>query len=216
MRIVGGEISKVHEFPWMAGISRNGKLYCGASLLTRRHVLTAAHCIDGYPLEGLQISLGKHYVQSDKNDVGSVEVDEYLDDKSTPNTFRVSASIQRKIKAVSTHPDFNIFNFHNDIAIVELDEPVEFSDILQPVCLPSPSQNYTSRLGLVIGWGRTTEDSSPSSFLRKAFVPIWSTEQCKDAGYGRRKITDNMICAGFHDGGRDACQVKAVSRVIGD
>ena len=31
-------------------------------------------------------------------------------------------------------------------------------------------------------------------------------EQCR-AGYGKSAITDQMICAGTSEGGRDACQV---------
>lgn len=37
-------------------------------------------------------------------------------------------------------------------------------------------------------------------------------EQCRDAGYGRKRITNNMMCAGYHDGRRDACQVRKVEK----
>lgn len=36
-------------------------------------------------------------------------------------------------------------------------------------------------------------------------VPIVSNTECKERSYGRR-ITENMMCAGEPDGGRDACQ----------
>lgn len=45
MRVVGGNVTKIHEFPWLAGLSKNGEFYCGAALITRRHLLTAAHCV---------------------------------------------------------------------------------------------------------------------------------------------------------------------------
>ncbi|XP_044727947.1 transmembrane protease serine 9-like [Chrysoperla carnea] len=197
MRIVGGNVTKVHEFPWMAGISRHGKLYCGASLITRRHLLTAAHCIDGFDLDGIEITLGKHYIETDQKDTGAESV----------GSIRISSPMERKIKSVKTHSDFNIFTFNNDIAVLELDAPVEFSETLQPVCLPPRAgANYTSRLGLVTGWGRVEESKPASNLLRKVSVPIWSRQQCLDAGYGRRRITENMICAGYHDGKKDACQ----------
>lgn len=46
-RVVGGEETKSHEFPWMAGLKLNGEFYCGGSLITKKHVLTAAHCVQG-------------------------------------------------------------------------------------------------------------------------------------------------------------------------
>lgn len=46
-RIVGGEEAKEAEFPWLAALSRRGKFYCGGALITRKHVLTAAHCCTG-------------------------------------------------------------------------------------------------------------------------------------------------------------------------
>lgn len=53
MRVVGGNVTQVHEFPWLAGLFKNGQFYCGATLLTRKHVLTAAHCINGFEYQNL-------------------------------------------------------------------------------------------------------------------------------------------------------------------
>lgn len=51
MRIVGGDLAEQNEFPWMVALSRKGKFYCGATLITQRHLLTAAHCVEGYVRE---------------------------------------------------------------------------------------------------------------------------------------------------------------------
>jgi secreted trypsin-like serine protease len=33
------------EWPWIAALLNNGRQFCGGSLITRKHILTAAHCV---------------------------------------------------------------------------------------------------------------------------------------------------------------------------
>lgn len=65
-------------------------------------------------------------------------------------------------------------------------------------------------IGQVSGWGTSVEGGSPSEQLQVVEVPIVSLEDCR-AAYGASSVTDKMICAGFPEGGRDACQVKFCS-----
>lgn len=47
-RIVGGRPADPQEWPWMAALLRKDMAqYCGGVLITDRHVLTAAHCVQG-------------------------------------------------------------------------------------------------------------------------------------------------------------------------
>ena len=62
-------------------------------------------------------------------------------------------------------------------------------------------------MGTVTGWGRVGERKPTSDVLRKVDVPLMSQEECQQAGYPAGRITDNMVCAGYPKGLKDACQV---------
>ncbi|XP_024945953.1 transmembrane protease serine 9 [Cephus cinctus] len=184
MRIVGGNVTEIHEFPWIATMSRRGKFYCAGSLITRKHLLTAAHCLEGFNTKEIQIVLGDH-------------------DRS----IKESSTIQRRIKAVHIHENFDTYTFNNDIAVIELDSPVTFNGIIRPACLPENRDiDYSGAMAVAAGWGHTGEREPISQELRKVSLPILSDEECRTAGYDKKRLTDNMFCAGYLEGKRDACQ----------
>ena len=46
IKIIGGENADPHQFPFQVGLTYYDYFFCGGSLITRRHVLTAAHCTE--------------------------------------------------------------------------------------------------------------------------------------------------------------------------
>ena len=124
------------------------------------------------------------------------------------------------------HPDYNKQTmFDKDIAVIKLCKPLMFTEgkfsqyfhltsdfkmmfnasftVVQPICLPSTSQDYNNVAALVTGWGRLSSSGPLADILQEATVRTLSTEQCR-AKYGQNKISDNMICAA--QPGRDSCQ----------
>uniref|UniRef100_A0A8D9E7P1 Serine proteinase stubble n=1 Tax=Cacopsylla melanoneura TaxID=428564 RepID=A0A8D9E7P1_9HEMI len=186
-RIVGGNVTKLHEFPWIAALSKKGRFYCGATLIAKRHVLTAAHCVEGVNPKDIKVTLGEH--------------DRLSKNESVP-------VIIRKVKRTIPHPDFSLSNFNNDIAVLELESGVDFeAPQIHPACLPEDNDaNYIGKNGIVAGWGRLDERKPTSATLRKVEVPILSEEECKNVGYSAQRITKNMMCAGYPEGKRDSCQ----------
>ena len=51
VKIVGGSVTKPHSYPFAAVLTspKYNNHFCGGTLITRRHVVTAAHCFHGDP-----------------------------------------------------------------------------------------------------------------------------------------------------------------------
>lgn len=53
--------------------------------------------------------------------------------------------IERRVLGIKMHNDFSKSNYNNDIAILELDKPVDFDDKVKPACLPSTGKNIIGK-----------------------------------------------------------------------
>lgn len=66
-----------------------------------------------------------------------------LADNSRPNLDK--HAIVRRVKSVTIHENFHTYTFNNDIAIIEMDQPVDVNGIVRTACLPEDSE-YTVSL----------------------------------------------------------------------
>ena len=122
---------------------------------------------------------------------------------SNPNVGGVFQVIEKII----VHPLFNRQTpVGNDIALIEVSGFID-THIGLPVKLPSTHQQVIANTScLVSGWGRTLDSSLRRDELRAVHVPIWNHETCMAVYPGQ--TTQDMFCAGYETGGRDACQVN--------
>ncbi|KAH8376983.1 hypothetical protein KR093_002500 [Drosophila rubida] len=189
-RIVGGINASPHEFPWIAVLFKSGKQFCGGSLITSSHILTAAHCVarmTSWDVAALTAHLGDYNIRTD---------------------FEVQ-HVSRRIKRLVRHKGFEFSTLHNDIAILTLSEPVPFSTEIQPICLPTSAaqqaRSYSGQVATVAGWGSLRENGPQPSILQKVDIPIWANSECAQK-YGRAApggIIESMICAG--QAAKDSC-----------
>lgn len=199
--IVNGNSTEIGQWPWQVAISRwldeykTWFLLCGGALLNEQWVITAAHCVttstgEVQELTGFRFRFGKYYRENSKDDE-LVQL--------------------RRAKEIHVHPFYDPVVYDADIALVLLDEPVELTTRVQPVCLPterSTRQNIASgKLGVVTGWG-LTETEQYSESLRQAVLPIVRHEECEQ-GYEKAglplTVSENMYCAGYAQGNSDTC-----------
>ncbi|XP_048836939.1 ST14 transmembrane serine protease matriptase a [Brienomyrus brachyistius] len=188
-RIVGGQNSLEGEWPWQVSLHVNSGHVCGASLISDTWLVTAAHCVQDE--DNLRLS-----------QPGTWEVYLGLHDQNVKDIQRV---VRKLLKNVIQHPNYNPYTYDFDIALMQLDSPVTFSQYIMPVCLPNPAHDFpVGKSVWVTGWGTTQEAGRLAQVLQKAEVRIINSTVCNQLM--ANQITSRMLCAGVLSGGVDACQ----------
>ncbi|CAF3259062.1 unnamed protein product [Rotaria sp. Silwood2] len=173
VRVVNGNTAIPNSWPWIVAIYENGQFSCGGSLISYRHVLTAAHCLIGVSPSSLTIYAGLHK----------------LSDRKT--------SQSRSVISIWYHPDYNNDTIDYDIGIIKLSSAFTGTGTTSLGCLPSASNPVPSlnEKGMVIGWGQTsaTADVSNESTLQQVMLQVQNTSPDCDLG----SSTNRKFCAGF-------------------
>lgn len=187
-KIVGGNNANEHSWPWQAGLILKGYgQYCAGSLINNQWILTAAHCND-FNLVRFEVHLGFDNITQTINE-------------------NPKGRVYNPIVAKS-HPNFNSDTLENDVALIKLDKPVEYTAEIKPICLPN-KQVKDGEEGYVIGWGTQAADGNgySSDLLKQVKVPIRPDNDCTSIYYSNYKV-DTQICAGVASPGnyKDSCQ----------
>nr|QHB21570.1 venom S1 protease 25 [Platymeris rhadamanthus] len=186
-RIVGGNEAGINEYPFIVLLmeTKTRFPFCGGSIITTRHVLTAAHCT--YPNRDVDLSVlvGEHDIRTFKE---------------TPATKVID--VEKKLD----HPDYNNITQIHDISLLLLKENIPLSDFVGPVCMPSAQQNLLNEYIKVMGWGLTKDEEEggkASPVLRKVNVRIIDVDICKTI-YGIDTTQIRQICT--YNNAKDSCQ----------
>lgn len=94
----------------------------------------------------------------------------------------------------------------------QLKAPVYLNSYVSVALLPRQGASIAEgRVCRVSGWGYTNPSGGQiPSTLRTVKLPIVSTEKCNSSESFDGSITENMLCAGYSAGGKDACKVRRV------
>lgn len=110
----------------------------------------------------------------------------------------------RKVAKVIQHENYNPTQTNQDLSIFLLEKPLEFNDNIQPIAL-AKTEAPQEAIAIVTGYGFVKDGGPLSEQLQKVELPLINREKCNSLYHGI--ITKYMICAGYDEGGKDACQV---------
>ncbi|XP_069174264.1 phenoloxidase-activating factor 2-like [Procambarus clarkii] len=203
-------ITSFGEFPWHVAlliIERNFNIgfkisqetlryHCGATLINPLMLLTAAHCVKGIRPERLKASLGDWNLYS--------------------TTGELFPAVERRISRVFIHTGYNPTTYLNDIALLQMERPVDIlrTPHISPACLPDDTFTFDNHLNcFIVGWGDDVyKPNFGSNVLKATLVTYTADEECKRRLYKTlHKVDDKFvldidnqkcIIGGY---GRDAC-----------
>ncbi|XP_004647585.1 serine protease 38 [Octodon degus] len=173
-RVLGGVPAAAYRWPWQVSVHYAGVHVCGGSVLDAYWVLSAAHCFN-----------------REKN---IATFDLYV---GLTNLRAAGAHTQWfAVSRVILHPSYQMWHpVGGDVALVQLQSRIEFSDAVRPVCLPPPTLQLDSNTACwVAGWGLVSPQGLPNE-LQEAQLPLISQALCRLL-YSPSAIQQDMLCAG--------------------
>lgn len=207
-KIDGIPVGHRTKWPWLVALFKlsSNEYFCSGSLITKRHLLVAAHCFQHkgqnktIPPEHVTVRLAKY----DLNILNEI----------------LSKSIG--VSEIIVHPDWKvkILNYDADISVVIMSEEVEFDSFIRPVCLPPQSNVDVTGIGTIAGWGndiksrKATHIEFKTSILTdescfKAFPELSSYSSNRTFCGSSDKLADSS--AGFYESNSSPFIIKGIT-----
>lgn len=184
-RILGGTFVEEGYYPWQVALIEKNKapldgFFCGGSLIAPQWVLTAAHCVEGWDKNALQIEYGT-------------------------NTLSEGGKFADVID-ILVHPKWDRPTYDFDIALVKLSSRLSDVQTINVLSAADAARLFPAdAFAVVAGWG-VTETGKVSDRLKHVPLRTMTNVACNAKDSYDNNVTDNMVCAGFATGGGNSCQ----------
>uniref|UniRef100_A0AB38ZEX0 Venom S1 protease 43 n=1 Tax=Oncocephalus sp. TaxID=2944721 RepID=A0AB38ZEX0_9HEMI len=155
-RILFGKEAGKHEYPWSVSLQmKEGKFhFCGGSIITPYHVITAAHCTLNRAASKIIVVMG------------------------TNN--RSDNTISSDVKKIYDH-NYHRKMFINDISIIEVVDKITFNQFIGPVCLPTRDPGLVRKYVTAMGWGRMHDSEYKTrdvTMMKKTNMRVVDIDSC--------------------------------------
>lgn len=207
-RVVDGEDTSIEYAPWVVSLQYLGYHFCSGTLVTRRHVLTTANCVNYIFPEYILVQVG------------------------SANRTDPTDGVLKAITHIMIHPNASVpLPNDNDIAVLTLKYPVSLSTRVRPIAVAHPENNLTANQTVVLtGWqvaesqgsneeenANATDTEGVTETLQTAILVVVDQTECStthgnvDEGesQGQARVSQNMFCAvNAATRGNSACTVS--------
>ncbi|CAG5030888.1 unnamed protein product [Parnassius apollo] len=181
-----GNRTTAKQYPWLVLLEyANGSILCGGSLISRRHVLTAGHCVETLNGPPTFTRLSEYNTTTYPMDIALTE-----------SGFNYIKNIKIPIKWSKRHPEFNWNTYQNDIGLVKMAHNAHYSDYIRPICLPRNDFLEQINAGtqlVTAGWG--SNDVNHRDVKKDALLPYVPMKTCRRS-LSTMTLTNKQICAG--------------------
>ncbi|XP_050742235.1 chymotrypsin-like [Drosophila biarmipes] len=195
-RIVNGNYASAKQFPYqiffdtldLSNLSAPIKWQptCGGTIISKRVILTAAHCLDNPNIYAIKIYFGA-VNKSDDKEVGQQRL-----------TVRRDHFVihEKYISYVPYKPALVV----NDVALIKLPIALLFDDYIRPAQLPDPKMQYEGGEVTVSGWGAEhvfSKEYKLGTNLKYFNAPLLSNGECQNRHvryYGGIVFPSTLLC----------------------
>ncbi|KAI8893795.1 trypsin-like cysteine/serine peptidase domain-containing protein [Globomyces pollinis-pini] len=184
--IVGGTpVGSPDVYPWLVALRKNGRGFCGGSLISPNKIVTAAHCTVNQVPENFLAYYHRYNFNT---------------------TVESENATTLKVNKFTIHPNYTSASRSGyDVAIWDVEVlsgpvPTQFAK-LDDGSLAQEGQSLK-----IAGWGTVSSGGSAPLTMLETVVPITSNQACFTAYPQLQNLTSTTFCAGFPEGGKDTCQ----------
>lgn len=146
-RVVGGQKAALGQFPYQVSLRSRilRSHFCGASIISNRYILTAAHCTSGLHLHpSFTVAV-----------VGAVH--------------RHFDGVTYTLNKIWQHEGFSLQALANDISLIRTSSEITFTPNIAPIGLPTKN-DAGNTAAILSGWGRTKVQFSYAFFNETVYA----------------------------------------------
>ncbi|KAF5284159.1 hypothetical protein FQR65_LT00159 [Abscondita terminalis] len=178
-KIVNGNNASIRTFSYHVGVEYNSSYLCGGSIVSLKRIVTAAHCTN------TRFNVSLYKVRGATSIVNS-------------------GGILFDVTEIRQHPRFNVTTYDFDVSVLVLKNDLPIGPGIQIVPTQPKGQEIPDGYSCVVtGWGAAYWGGNLTKQLQEVTLPKYNSRRC--ASFHDSIITENMVCFGYEEGGKDAC-----------